>query len=357
MQASQLNLFPAKGGISPYYSPRTILGLPVLDYEKHCAVPFGAYIQANHATNQTNSNVARTLDAIYLRPALNMQGGHELYDLSSGRVITHARVTPIPVTDMVIKAIEQIAKDQGFKSLKFKNRKGTIYHDADWIAGVDYDEDIQQDVEDDEAYEDDENDDRNKDENIDDEYDRIDEEELEDLLQDEREQTNPNQHREDEGQSEDEAEGEEEESEDDRNAVVSKQETDSQGNKLRRSTRESQPVLRLEPNMSGKSYLQNDKKILKKVAFAEDELKQLEYCHNLVCQVKPEKEKIIEYGSCQAMLIARFIQDITMNINQHGASFAQQYMLQKGLKVFGEKGHDASKKEIDHYTGERVLLQ
>jgi hypothetical protein len=32
-QASQLNLFLAKGGISPYYSPRTILGLPVLDYE------------------------------------------------------------------------------------------------------------------------------------------------------------------------------------------------------------------------------------------------------------------------------------------------------------------------------------
>jgi Reverse transcriptase (RNA-dependent DNA polymerase) len=99
--------------------------------------------------------------------------------------------------------------------------------------------------------------------------------------------------------------------------------------------------------MSGKSYLQNDKKTKKKVAFAEDELKHLEYCHNLVCQVKPEKEKTIEYASCQAMLIARFIQDIMMNVNQHGASFAQQYMLQKGLKVFGEKGHDALKKEID----------
>jgi hypothetical protein len=36
-----------------------------------------------------------------------------------------------------------------------------------------------------------------------------------------------------------------------------------------------------------------------------------------------------------------------MNVNQHGASFAQQYILQKGLKVFGQKGHDASKKEID----------
>jgi hypothetical protein len=29
-QASQLNLFPAKEGISLYYSPRTILGLPTL---------------------------------------------------------------------------------------------------------------------------------------------------------------------------------------------------------------------------------------------------------------------------------------------------------------------------------------
>jgi hypothetical protein len=166
-QASQLNLFPAKGRISPYYSPRTILGLLVLNYEKHCAVPFGAYVQANHETNQTNSNAARTIDAIYLRPAIGMQGGHELYDLNSNRVIMWAQVTQIPVTDMVIKAIEQIAEDQGFKSLQFKNQKGAIFHDADWIAGVDYDENIPQDAEDDEAYDDDENEDPEDDKNID----------------------------------------------------------------------------------------------------------------------------------------------------------------------------------------------
>jgi hypothetical protein len=80
---------------------------------------------------------------------------------------------------------------------------------------------------------------------------------------------------------------------------------------------------------------------------AEDELKQLEYCHNLVWQVKPDKEQIIEYGSSQAMLIARLIQDITMNVNQYGTSFAQQYILQKGLKVFGKQGHEASKRDID----------
>jgi hypothetical protein len=125
-QASQLNLFPARGGISPYYSPRTILGLPKLDYAKHCTVPFGAYVQANHETNQANLNSSQTLDTIYLRTVNSMQGGHELYDLNSGRVITRARVTQIPVTDVVIKAIERIAEDQGFKSLKFKNRKGAI---------------------------------------------------------------------------------------------------------------------------------------------------------------------------------------------------------------------------------------
>jgi hypothetical protein len=105
-------------------------------------------------------------------------------------------------------------------------------------------------------------------------------------------------------------------------------------------------VERLKPNMSGKLYIQNDKK-KRRVSFAEDKLRQLEYCHNLVAQVKPDEEMIIEYASYKAMLIPRFIQDIPMNVNEHGASFAQQNMLQKGLKVFGNKGHEALMKEID----------
>jgi hypothetical protein len=88
-----------------------------------------------------------------------MQGGHELYDLNSGRVITRARVTQIPVTDVVIKAIERIAEDQGFKSLKFKNRKGAIFHNADWIAGVDYDENTQREDDYDKEYDKEDNED------------------------------------------------------------------------------------------------------------------------------------------------------------------------------------------------------
>jgi hypothetical protein len=87
-QASQMNYFPVKGGISTYHSPRSILGLATLEYDKHCTVPFGAYVPANHETNQTSSNAPRTLDAIYLKPEMNLQGGHELMDLNSGQEIT-----------------------------------------------------------------------------------------------------------------------------------------------------------------------------------------------------------------------------------------------------------------------------
>ena len=44
----KLNLFPAKGDISEYYSPRTILNQRVVDYNKECLIPFGAYVQANN---------------------------------------------------------------------------------------------------------------------------------------------------------------------------------------------------------------------------------------------------------------------------------------------------------------------
>jgi hypothetical protein len=116
IQANKLNLFPMKGGVSKYYSPRMILNQTNLNYTKHCVVPFGAYVQANHKSTKTSSNVTRTLDAIYLRPAQNQQGGHKLMDLNSGQLISRNIVHEIPVTNAVIKAVENMAYQQGFKS-------------------------------------------------------------------------------------------------------------------------------------------------------------------------------------------------------------------------------------------------
>jgi hypothetical protein len=195
IQANNLNLFPVKGGVSDYYSPHMILNQTNLDYTKHCVVPFGAYVQANHESTKTSSNVTRTLDAIYLRPAQNQQGGHELMDLNSGQLISRNIVHKIPVTNVVIKAVENMAYQQGFKSLKFKNRNGVIYHDADWIEGVDYDDPDDYDPEDieneDEEYDNEE--DKHEDQleqykQIEDQLEQINPEEIEDIIRDARQE-------------------------------------------------------------------------------------------------------------------------------------------------------------------------
>ena len=81
VSTDKLNYLPVKGGVSPYFSPQMIVGQTNLEYEKHCSVLFGAYVQASHDTNPTNTNEQRTVDAIYLRPYKNIQGGHEVMDL------------------------------------------------------------------------------------------------------------------------------------------------------------------------------------------------------------------------------------------------------------------------------------
>ena len=85
-----------------------------------------------------------------------------------------------------------MAHNQGFKNLKFKNRHGVIFHDADWLAGVDYeDEDADEDkckenADEDEEYEDSEDQDIELKEAT-----SIDPREIDDIIEDE---ANPNEH-------------------------------------------------------------------------------------------------------------------------------------------------------------------
>ena len=72
--AKQMNNFPAKNGISKYYSPHMIMSNESYDYKKHCVCEFGTYVQGNTRTN--NTNLPRSVDAIYLRPASSLLGGH-----------------------------------------------------------------------------------------------------------------------------------------------------------------------------------------------------------------------------------------------------------------------------------------
>ena len=81
----------------------------------------------------------RTIDAIYLCPNINIQGGHVCMNLSTGKRITRNKITPVPMSEVVKNRVEQIATDQGITLVKFTNKKGIELPNVDWIEGVDYD--------------------------------------------------------------------------------------------------------------------------------------------------------------------------------------------------------------------------
>jgi hypothetical protein len=107
-----------------------------LDYNKHCLIPFGTYVQAVDDTAQTkNSQKPRTFDGIYLRYLDNVQGGHQIYDLHTRSIILRSRVIPIPVTPSVIALVHSIAKQDGQpEGLKMTARTGHILFDSSWSA-------------------------------------------------------------------------------------------------------------------------------------------------------------------------------------------------------------------------------
>src|SRR6056300_1355 len=74
--------------------------------------------------------------------------------------------------------------------------------------------------------------------------------------------------------------------------------------------------------------------------------KDLERRHNLVFQQTGEGRKT-EYSEERARLIAQMIQQIKTRVTSgDGVSFIQQYYITKGLKVFGDRGHEAAMKEL-----------
>ena len=151
--AKKLNFFPARHGVSQFYSPRMILHQRNLQYNKHCKYSFGSFVEAAHDPNPKNTNAPRTLDCIYLRYHENDQGGHQCLHLQTNRIITRAKVTPVPITAAVINQVRTIATQENMPDgLKIKNKYDVVLYDSAWIAGVDYDAEEESESEDDETY-------------------------------------------------------------------------------------------------------------------------------------------------------------------------------------------------------------
>ena len=110
-----MNIFLAKRGVSPYFSPHILLGGRNYNYKKDCQVSYGSYVQAEQDPKHHNSNKPRTVDGIYLCLLNNQQRGHEVIHLHMGKVIYPRSVTGVLVINSVIKIVEEMAERQGIK--------------------------------------------------------------------------------------------------------------------------------------------------------------------------------------------------------------------------------------------------
>ena len=129
----QLNYFVASGGISEHYSPHTILTSRHVDCAKQFAIPFGAYVHGCTDNTSTNTMAPQTLDCVYLGATSNLQGGHKPLDLSLGKVITRPRVIKLPMTDLVVCAVNAMAKADGVKFMKFSGCDGHTFESDNWF--------------------------------------------------------------------------------------------------------------------------------------------------------------------------------------------------------------------------------
>jgi hypothetical protein len=123
-----LNMFPASDGVSDVLSPRGIIVGLKLDYNKHCQLEFGSYVQVHE--EHDNSMESRTTGAIALRPTGNAQGGYYFLSLTSGRRLSRNRWTTLPMPQDVIDRVHVLARrSNANRDLTFAWRDGTAIAD------------------------------------------------------------------------------------------------------------------------------------------------------------------------------------------------------------------------------------
>ena len=89
------NMFAIKGGISATQSPSELILNRKLDYNSHCKVEFGEYVQTHE--EHDNSMAARSIGAIATQPTRNSQDGYYFIRLDTGWRINRQDWTALPM--------------------------------------------------------------------------------------------------------------------------------------------------------------------------------------------------------------------------------------------------------------------
>jgi len=119
-QVFWLNSFPADNGMSRTESPRLLVSGVGIDYNLHCKLECGSYVQTHE--DHGNDMKPRTIGALALRPTGNVQGGFYFYNLATGCIISRRRWTSLPMPDEVIDVVHKWA-------MLDKSHKGVVYGD------------------------------------------------------------------------------------------------------------------------------------------------------------------------------------------------------------------------------------
>jgi hypothetical protein len=123
-----MNSFLVKSGISEKLSPRELVFQHKLDAKLHCRAPFGSYCEIHVDPEITNTLEPRTKWAICMGPMGNLQRSYKFLSLATGKKVTCRKFMEMPVTEAVIKQVEEMAvKDGAVKGINFKDRKGVEY--------------------------------------------------------------------------------------------------------------------------------------------------------------------------------------------------------------------------------------
>ena len=128
-----------KNGISDTLSPRAIVVGAAVDYENHCKIEFGTYVQTHE--QHDNAMIPRTIGAIALRPSGNSQGGHYFFSLTTGKRLLRNQWTTLPMPADVIERLHKTSRwSPDLPTLEFANRAGVPIEDDD-DDDSDYDDD------------------------------------------------------------------------------------------------------------------------------------------------------------------------------------------------------------------------
>ena len=125
-----LNCFPQKEGIHSTLSPRTIVTGSKIDFNKHCRLQLGTYVQMHE--QHDNSLLPRMGGDIALCPTGNEQGSYYFLSLHTGKRVARNKWTVLPMPAEVIDTIHQLAAAcKKYKGITFTDKDGNIIRDGD----------------------------------------------------------------------------------------------------------------------------------------------------------------------------------------------------------------------------------